>query len=54
MGTTPPSSCGSPPKPGGKASLVVQHMKLAAPEAVEQRRAQWREAFAALAAHFGG
>ncbi|MGQ0733642.1 MAG: hypothetical protein ACT4QD_08315 [Acidobacteriota bacterium] len=42
------------PKPGGKASLVVQHMKLAAPDVVEQRRAQWREAFAALAAHFGG
>lgn len=37
------------PKPGGKVSLVVQHTRLAGPEAVEQRRAEWKAAFGALA-----
>jgi hypothetical protein len=37
------------PKPGGKISLVVQHTKLAGAEAVEERRAQWKAAFGAIA-----
>ena len=38
------------PKSGGKVSVVVQHTKLAQSEMVEQRRAQWKVAFGALAA----
>jgi uncharacterized protein YndB with AHSA1/START domain len=38
------------PKPGGKVSLVVQHTKLAGAAAVEERRAQWKTAFGAVAA----
>jgi hypothetical protein len=37
------------PKPGGKTSVVVTHMKLADARAVEQRRAVWREVLNALA-----
>lgn len=37
------------PKPGGKVSLVVQHTKLAGAEAVDERRAQWKTAFGAVA-----
>lgn len=37
------------PKPGGKVSLVVQHTKLPGAEAVEERRAQWKVAFGAIA-----
>jgi uncharacterized protein YndB with AHSA1/START domain len=39
------------PKAGGKVSLVVQHTKLANADAVEQRRVEWKQAFAALAAY---
>jgi hypothetical protein len=39
------------PKAGGKVSLVVQHTKLANAEAVDQWRAEWKQAFAALAAY---
>jgi hypothetical protein len=38
------------PKPGGKTSVVVTHMKLADAREVEQRRAAWREVLNALAA----
>jgi hypothetical protein len=38
------------PKAGGKVSLVVQHTKLANADAVDKRRAEWKQAFAALAA----
>jgi hypothetical protein len=38
------------PKPGGKTSLVVQHTRLPAPAAVEERRGQWKTAFGAVAA----
>ena len=38
------------PRPGPKVSLVVQHTKLAGAAAVEERRAQWKAAFGALAA----
>jgi hypothetical protein len=41
------------PKPGGKVSLVVQHIKLGTADAVEQRRAQWKTAFGAIAAQLG-
>jgi hypothetical protein len=41
------------PKPGGKSTLVVQHMKLASADVVETRRSEWRAAFAAIAAAFG-
>jgi hypothetical protein len=37
------------PKPGGKTSLVVQHMKLPSADSVETRRAEWRAAFQAIA-----
>ena len=39
------------PKAAGKVSLVVQHTKLANAEAVDKRRAEWKQAFAALAAY---
>ncbi len=39
------------PKAGGKVSLAVQHTKLTEARAVNERRAQWEEAFAALAAY---
>ena len=39
------------PKAGEKVSLVVQHTKLAGARAVDERRAQWKEAFGALAAY---
>jgi hypothetical protein len=42
------------PKPGGKASVVVQHMKLPRAEMVEARRGQWRAALQALATYLGG
>jgi hypothetical protein len=32
-------------------SLVVQHTKLANAEAVEKRRGEWKQAFAALASY---
>ena len=38
-------------KPGGKASIVVQHTRLADAGAVDERRAQWKAAFAALASY---
>jgi hypothetical protein len=41
------------PKGPQKCSLVVQHMKLPSQAAVDERRAQWRSALAACAAHFG-
>jgi hypothetical protein len=37
------------PKPGGKVSVVVTNMKLASSAQVEERRAAWRAALAALA-----
>lgn len=37
------------PKPGDKTSLVVQHTKLAGASDVEQRRREWKAAFAAIA-----
>lgn len=37
------------PKPGGKVSVVVTNMKLASPAQVEERRATWRAALAAVA-----
>jgi hypothetical protein len=42
------------PKAGGKTTLVVQHMKLTGAEMVEERRAQWRAAFQAIATELGG
>jgi uncharacterized protein YndB with AHSA1/START domain len=38
------------PKAGGKTSVVVQHTKLANAAMVDQRRAEWKQTFAALAA----
>jgi hypothetical protein len=40
------------PKPGGKSQVVVTHSKLTSAEELETRRADWREAWARLAAHF--
>lgn len=42
------------PKAAGKVSLVVQHTKLANAAAVDERRAQWKAALAALAAYLAG
>jgi hypothetical protein len=42
------------PKARGKVSLVVQHTKLANAESVEKRRAEWKQAFAALSAYLAG
>jgi len=39
------------PRAGGKVSLVVQHTKLANAAMVDKRRAEWKQAFAALAAY---
>jgi uncharacterized protein YndB with AHSA1/START domain len=39
------------PKAAGKVSLVVQHTKLANADAVNERRAEWKHALAALAAY---
>jgi hypothetical protein len=39
------------PKPAGKVSLVVQHTKLADAAMVDKRRAEWKQAFTALAAY---
>ncbi len=42
------------PKPGGKSSIVVQHIKLPSPDVVEERRTQWRTTLTALAAYLAG
>ncbi len=41
-------------KPGGRARLVAQVMKLATAEAVERYRSAWRDAFQALKSHLAG
>jgi hypothetical protein len=39
------------PRPDGRSSLVVQHLKLPSRDALERRRKQWRGAVSAIAAH---